>query len=155
MIMSLHQVSSQRYPKEEHHMTLAAFFSGELSAQFPERNIDPMPLFFHSEISSEDGSGPDVGSSPSSQFYMPNRQKLHELPYALRMSGQEVELTKLLTDLNYISAIFFAGENSQPLLRVCGATGILWTNQIEPLTHCQIPDCANFATSQGALSRQT
>jgi len=99
-------------------MTLAAFFSGELSAQFPERNIDPMPLFFHSEISSEDGSGSDVGSSPSSQFSMPNRQKLHELPYALRMSGQEVELTKLLTDLNYISAIFYAGANSQPLLRV-------------------------------------
>jgi hypothetical protein len=97
------QVSASRYPPCEHRPALAAFFSGTLSASFPERNIDPMPLYFSSafaaapsgpppsptvppsgEKPSGTTSGTPAAGGVSGSTRVPNRQKLHELAYALR-----------------------------------------------------------------------
>eukprot|EP01038_Epipyxis_sp_PR26KG_P012975 gene12975-17400_t len=76
---------------------LADYFSGKMSAAFPERNINPHPIRFDD-------------SKSSSESLLPNRQKISELPYALLESKRFPELIDFMTDLANLESIFTAGK---------------------------------------------
>lgn len=88
-------VARQRYLNQTEQLSavswiLAEYFSGDMAEQFPDRNIDPQPIYF--------GAG-----------RAPNRQRLDELPWALLNSGEYGELADLLCDLEYVEAKCCAG----------------------------------------------
>eukprot|EP00960_Hanusia_phi_P072768 767874-Hanusia_phi.AAC.1 len=78
---------------------LADYFSGELAARFPDRQIDPQPRRFAA-----------LDSIQQNPLGLPNRQKIKELGAALRSSGRYEELVGYLCNLGHLEAVFESGR---------------------------------------------